>query len=123
MGFNSSLKLRIADADPRDIPTGRSRLHPETMSELDVSGGDAIKITHERGTVGSFCSPQESGSSSTVDRKAIRVKLDTLLPGSGTSYTGEVVTVQKISPPNARKVVSKNFLKELILGQLQSSPK
>lgn len=107
MGSERSLDLRIADAYPSDIPKGWCRLHPLTMEELDVSPGDSIEVTHNRGTVGSYCYPADrrGHSSNEAGRNDIHIGLASLLDNPGLDLTGQMATVQRISAPAAETVV------------------
>lgn len=107
MTDDAAVTLRVVAPGPSDVSEGRCRLHPETMAELDLEPGDVVEVSHDLGTVGARVSPADDDwkPSRDVARESIGVRLGTRLPGPSSDFSGERVTVRKVSPPAAERVV------------------
>lgn len=103
----TTVTLRVVNPYPRDVSEGHCRLHPETMSELDLEAGDVVEIAHDLGTVGAYVEPADDDwkPSPDVAREVVGIRLGNRLPGPSSNFTGERVSVRKVVPEPATEVV------------------
>ena len=93
------MTLKVSESiSQRDIGHGIARLDPEVMREMGLSEGDCIEIIGDRKTAAIVASSQTD-----IGLGAIRI--DGLIRKNSGSSIGEEVTIKKVNPIEAKKVV------------------
>jgi len=94
----SSLTLRVAEAQSRDVGRGIARIDPKVAQELGISPGDIVEISGEKKTA-AVCWP---GYQADYGREVIRIDGHTR-SNAGVSIDGKV-TVRKIEAKQANLI-------------------
>src|SRR5688500_6960080 len=98
-GRNDSVRLQVAGAAVQDVGKGTARLSVEAMDKLGLRGGEVVEIAGKRTTAAIALPPYEEDSGLEI------VRLDGLQRANANVGIRDTVTVGKIEPKPARRVV------------------
>ena len=96
---NSVLKLKVAEALPKDVGHGLARLDPADMEKLSAQIGDIVEITGKRKTIGKVMPAYKD------QRGKSRIQIDGLSRENADAGLDQAVAVRKIAAKPAQRVV------------------
>ncbi|NIA11043.1 MAG: ATPase, partial [Nitrospiraceae bacterium] len=93
--------LKVSEALPQDVGSGRARLDGKTRLELDITPGDIIEIEGEGGKKTSAV----VWRSRPIDEGRGIIRIDNLTRKNARVGMGDKVIIRKIAPKIAKRVV------------------
>ncbi|NHK31422.1 MAG: CDC48 family AAA ATPase [Asgard group archaeon] len=99
MRDENGIKLRVSDSQYRDVGKGLARIGHNIMKKMNLSAGDIIEIVGKQRTAAKVWPgyPED-------ERKGI-IRIDGTIRINSGVRLDELVTIKKIKPPNATKIV------------------
>lgn len=93
------LKLKVAEALPKDVGHGLARLDPADMEKLSAQIGDIVEIAGKRKTIGKVMPAYKD------QRGGSRIQIDGLSRENADAGLDQVVEVRKVAAKPAERVV------------------
>jgi transitional endoplasmic reticulum ATPase len=95
----TTLKLKVFEANPKDLGRGLARLDPADMAKLGLESGDIIEITGKRTTVAKVMPAHKE------HRGLLHIQVDGVIRENAGSALDQFVTIRKITAKPARHAV------------------
>lgn len=108
MSADTGVKLRVdVPVSGLDAMKGRCRLHRATMADLDLTSGDPVKISTDRGTIAAYVYPADHGEQGlqNPNEDTVYVGLGRLVGGESTAEGRRDAIVRPVRPAPAERVV------------------
>lgn len=121
----STITLRVAEAQSRDVGHGIARIDPKVVSELGLSAGDAVEISGKKKTVTLYWPGYQ------MDYGKGTIRIDGYIRSNAGTGIDEKVSVRKVEAREAKRVNlapteplritgGEEYLKQLLEGRVIS---
>ena len=99
MADSNEMKLKVAEALPKDLGRGLARLDPADMSRLGLESGDIVELVGKRTTIGKAMVAYKE------QREQARVHIDGVTRENAGAALDQLIDVRKASVRHAERVV------------------